>query len=116
MRNFRNWDVYKNAKKFVVLIYSTTEHLPDSEKYGLTNQIRRASISIVANIAEGAGRSTERDFKHFLTMSLSSSFEVEALLEVSVDLNLIEKQNQDLLQGELSVIQKQLNAFITKLK
>ncbi|KAB1063530.1 four helix bundle protein [Salibacter halophilus] len=116
MRNFRNWDVYKNAKKVVVFIYSTTEQLPDSEKYGLTNQLRRASISIVANIAEGAGRSTERDFKHFLTMSLGSSFEVEALLEVSADLNLIEKQNQESLLHELGVIQKQLNAFITKLK
>ena len=116
MRNFRNWEVYHNAKKFSVSIYSLTNEFPDSEKFGLTSQMRRAAVSIVANIAEGAGRSTEKDFKHFLNMAMGSAFEVEALLEVCNELNFIDDNKRNHILADLTVVQKQLNAFISKLR
>jgi four helix bundle protein len=116
MRNFRKWDVYSNAKKLSVAVYELTSAFPDSEKFGLISQMRRASVSIVANIAEGAGRNTEKDFKHFLYMSLGSAFEVEALMDIAKELNFISEGNQNETLIKLQVVQKQLNAFITRLK
>jgi four helix bundle protein len=115
MRNFRNWDVYRNARNLTVVIYQITKYFPDAERFGLISQIRRAAVSIVANIAEGAGRSTEKDFKHFLTIALGSAFEVEALIEVASDLKFLEEESKIKTLVKLEVIQKQLNAFITKL-
>ncbi len=116
MRDFRKWDVYSNAKQLSVAVYQLTNSFPESEKFGLISQMRRASVSIVANIAEGAGRNTEKDFKHFLSMSLGSAFEVEALLDIAKELNLINESKQSETFGKLEIVQKQLNAFITKLK
>lgn len=115
MRNFRKWDVYDNAKICSVLIYQITKSFPDTEKFGLINQLRRASVSIIANIAEGASRSSEKNFKHFLTMSLGSSFEIEALLEISLDLEFISKEDFNSIAEKNEIVQKQLNAFISKL-
>ena len=115
MRNFRKWDVYKNAKSCSVLIYQITKSYPEAEKFGLISQLRRASVSVIANIAEGASRSSEKNFKHFLTMSLGSSFEIEALLEISLDLQFISRENFDEIMNKNEVVQKQLNAFISKL-
>jgi four helix bundle protein len=116
VRNFRKWDVYSNAKQLSVVVYQLTNSFPDLEKFGLISQMRRASVSIVANIAEGAGRNTEKDFKHFLFMSLGSAFEVEALLDIAKELNFINESTLSETLGKLQIVQKQLNAFITKLK
>ncbi|MGK0137626.1 MAG: four helix bundle protein [Algoriphagus sp.] len=116
MRNFRHWDVYKNSRTLVILVYRITEQFPDSEKFGLTSQMRRAGVSIVANIAEGAGRSTEKDFRHFLTMAIGSAFELEALIEVAKDLNFLPEEKKSEAFDQLLIIQKQLNSFISKLK
>jgi four helix bundle protein len=116
MRNFRNWDVYNNSKKLTQTVYSLTQNFPDTEKFGLINQLRRSAVSIVANIAEGAGRKTENDFKHYLTMALGSSFEVEALFDISNDLNYIDEKDTENVMVELVIVQKQLNSFISKLK
>lgn len=115
MRNFRKWDVYNNAKSCSILIYQLTKDFPDDEKFGLISQLRRASISIVANIAEGSSRSSEKNFKHFLSMSLGSSFEIEALLEISLELGYISIENSNDIMKKNEIIQKQLNAFISKL-
>jgi four helix bundle protein len=98
------------------LVYRITEQFPDSEKFGLTSQIRRAGVSIVANIAEGAGRSTEKDFRHFLTMAIGSAFELEALIEVAKDLNFLPEEKKSESFDQLLIIQRQLNSFISKLK
>jgi four helix bundle protein len=115
MRNFRKWDVYSNAKSCSILIYHLTKDFPDDEKFGLISQLRRASVSVVANIAEGASRSSEKNFKHFLSMSIGSSFEIEALLEISLELGYISVENFNDIIKKNEIIQKQLNAFISKL-
>ena len=116
MRDFRKWDVYNNAKSCTVLLYHLTKEFPDSEKFGLTSQLRRASVSIISNISEGASRSTDKNFRHFLTIALGSSFEIEAQLDVSLELGFITEKNYKDVSSKNEIIQKQLNAFISKLK
>ena len=116
MRNFRNWEVYSNAKQLSVAVYQLTSSFPDAEKFGLISQMRRASVSILANIAEGAGRNTEKEFKQFLFISLGSAFEVEVLLDIAKEINFINESAQTETLELLQIVQKQLNAFITKLK
>jgi len=116
MRNFRNWDVYSNAKQLSILVYQLSSSFPDSEKFGLISQMRRASVSVLANIAEGAGRNTEKEFKQFLFVSLGSAFEVEALLDIAKEINFINESTHSEIVELLQIVQKQLNAFITKLK
>lgn len=115
MRNFRHWDVWLSSKKLVTIIYSVTNKFPDSEKFGIVSQMRRAAISIPLNIAEGAGRSTEKDFRSFSHIAMGSAFELETLLDISKDLGFLDAQNFTALSTDLSSIQKQLNAFIKKL-
>ena len=67
-------------------IYSLTSNYSDTEKYGLVSQLRRASISVSSNIAEGSGRQTKQDFKHFLSIALGSLYEMESQLVVSKNL------------------------------
>ena len=116
MRNFRNWDIYKNAKVITLEVYKLSATLPDTEKYNLRNQLNRASVSIVANIAEGAGRSTEKDLKHFLSMAIGSCFEVEALIDISIELEFLEYEKCIKILTDLTVLEKQINAFISTLK
>jgi four helix bundle protein len=115
MRNFRKWDIYQNAKTICIGIYNLTQSFPDEEKFGLISQLRRASVSMAANIAEGAGRNTDKDFKHFLAIAMGSAFEVEALLDLTVDLKLTEPQRAQQIREELEIWQKQTNNFMKRL-
>jgi len=115
MRNFRNWEMYINSRVLVKEVYILTADFPDSEKFGLISQLRRAAISISANIAEGAGRQTDKDFRNFLFIALGSAFEVEALIDLSIDLDYMKKESQLGLLDRINHIQKQLNSFIKKL-
>lgn len=92
MRDFRQYSVWNNAIDFTTKVYKITNEFPNSEKYGLSNQLQRAAVSIASNIAEGAARCSEKDFAHFLEFSLGSSFEVETQLLISKNLNYISEE------------------------
>jgi four helix bundle protein len=77
MRPHHNLDVWKKAVEFSVQIYKATEGFPRDERFGLTSQLRRAAVSIAANIAEGAGRKSKKEFANFLSISQGSASEVE---------------------------------------
>ena len=83
MRPHENLNVWKKAVDFVVEVYKTTEHFPKEERFGLTSQIRRASVSVAANIAEGAARKSIKEFSHFLSNAQGSASEVETELLIS---------------------------------
>ncbi len=83
MRPHQKLDLWKKAIDFVVSIYKVTEHFPQEEKFGLTSQLRRAAISIVANIAEGAGRRSSKEFRQFLSHSQGSASEVDTKLVIA---------------------------------
>jgi len=75
--------VWQRAIEMSVAIYEFTEAFPQKEMYGLTSQLRRASVSVASNIAEGRGRSTQGEFKHFLGMAQGSNYEIQTQLVLS---------------------------------
>jgi four helix bundle protein len=91
---FEDLNVYRDALLLVDSVYNLTSLFPKDEMFGLTNQLRRASVSIVLNIAEGSSR-TKKDFSHFLSLSRGSCFECVAILTISFNRNLISKKQLD---------------------
>ena len=115
-RNFHNYKVWQDAVDFATLIYNTTAQLPWFEKKGLCDQLQRAVVSISSNIAEGAGRSTDADFAHFLDQSLGSANEVETQLLIAKNLKYITEDHYNTLLSKLSGIQKQLTGLISTIR
>lgn len=115
MRDYKKFTVWEKSYKFGLLIYSITKNFPKEEVYGITSQLRRAALSISLNIAEGANRSTEKDFRSFLYIAFGSGAEVETLLLFCKDLNYISEKEHSQVADELKEIMKMLNAFIAKL-
>ncbi len=108
-------DVCQQAVSLATEMYNLTRGFPDTERYGMTSQIRRASTSIPANIAEGWGRdSTEEHLQH-LSMARSSLLELETDLLVSRKLGYLSRARSEELQGPLREIARKLNQLITSL-
>jgi four helix bundle protein len=115
MHNYKNLKIWHEAMDLVTEIYTITVDFPDYERFGLTSQIRRAVSSIPTNIAEGTSRISQREFRHFLSIALGSSFEVSTQIEIAYRLKMIseEKRNElltmnDLLQRKIQSFSKQL--------
>lgn len=102
--------------EFVNDIYKLTVSFPKEELYGLMSQIRRAAVSVVSNMAEGASRHSEKDFARFLEISLGSAFEIENLLTVCRTMNYTDNTQIERLLENISSIEKRLNGFIQTLK
>jgi len=115
MKDFRQLRVWQKAHSLTLNIYKVTKKFPKEEMYGLTSQMRRASTSIAANIAEGCGRKTDADFCRFLIVALGSGAELEYHLLLSHNLTLLTDAEYESLQQELTEIKKMLNSFIQKL-
>ena len=82
MRNYENLRVWQAGMALADVAYQVTRKMPDTEKFGLASQIRRAAISVPANIAEGYGRGSEKDFLRFLRIARGSLFELETLIRI----------------------------------
>lgn len=116
MRNFRKYEVWKRAIKLSKDIYSLTESFPDREKFALSNQVQRAAVSVASNIAEGASRNSDIEFKRFLEIAIGSAFEVETQLIIANEIGYISKDVLDEGVEKLHTLQKQLNQFIQRIK
>lgn len=115
--NFRELEVWSESKNLSILVYRLTRQFPNSEMYGITSQINRSAISIPSNIAEGAGRNTNKDFSRFINIALGSAFELETQLIIAFELNFIEKTEYEELINGIHIIQKKLvnfNKFLNK--
>lgn len=108
MNQFKNLLVWKKGMDLVVEIYAHTEKFPDKKKFGLTNQINRCAVSIVSNIAEGAGRNSEKEFNNFLGISLGSTCELETQLLIAGRLKYIEEDTVSKIIKSIDEIQKML--------
>jgi four helix bundle protein len=108
MRPHEKLDVWKKAVEFVVTIYRDTKNFPTEEKYGLTSQIRRAAVSIPANIAEGSARQSTKEFLNFLSIAQGSSSELETELLIAQKLNYISLENYVELKNEAESIGRML--------
>jgi four helix bundle protein len=105
-------NVWVEARKLVSIIYAATRSFPKEEQFGLSNQMRRCSVSVPSNIAEGCGRNHKKDSLQFFFISRGSLYELETQLYVSFDLNYInEAQLQEFLE-QLETVRKLLNGFI----
>ncbi len=113
---FERLEVWKNARVLSSSIYKITANFPEDEKFGITNQIRRATVSIGANIAEGMSRNTIKDKARFLNMSYGSCMEVIYFLIISLDLEFLTEKEYLKLREDLELITGQLNKLSKTLK
>jgi four helix bundle protein len=116
MHNYKELKVWQKAVDFSIEIYKTTTVFPDAEKFNLISQIRRCVVLILSNIAEGAGRNTQGEFKHFIGIAQGSAFEIETQLIISEKLKLINKNEFEKLLEQINHIQKMLNSLNNTLK
>lgn len=112
MYRFEKYRVYKSALLLVKLIYQIVNSLPKEERFGLADQLRRASISIVLNIAEGTGSFGDKEFKNFLRIGLKSLYETVAALKVAEELFKIDIQTP---LKQADTVGKELNALINSI-
>lgn len=112
MHRYKELKVWQKAIDLAVEVYRITEKLPKEERYGLISQINRCVVSIPSNIAEGAGRNTNKDFDNFLGISLGSSFELDTQLVISNRLGYVSSDDFEKIESELEHIQN----MIAKLK
>ena len=113
--NFRELTIWKDSMSFVKKVYLISANLPTEERFGFVSQINRSSVSIPTNIAEGSGRTTNKEFVRFLDIAISSSYELETQLILAEKFNYI--SNKTLLNEvflEIEVESKMLNSFIKK--
>jgi four helix bundle protein len=115
MRPHEGLNVWKMAVDFVVNVYKVTERFPSHERFGLTAQIRRAAVSVPANIAEGAARKSPKEYSHFLSIAQGSTSEVETELLISYRLGYLDKARFLELQAALDSIGKMLNGLSRRL-
>lgn len=115
MHNFRELEVWKKTISLTTY-YKVSKDFPKEEIFGLTSQSRRSLLSISSNIAEGAGRETDKQFVQFLSIALASSFEFETQLIISNNLNYISDESFDIIFNDLKHIQNMLIKLINKLK
>jgi len=116
IRTHKDLGVYKQSVKFVAEVYKFTADFPDEEKFGLTFQLRRASVSIPTNISEGSTRKSTKEFIQFLYVSLGSSSELETLLEISLQLNIGSTEKANNLIKQLEAIKRMLLSLIKSWK
>jgi four helix bundle protein len=107
IRNHKDLEVWKKSMDLVSNIYKITESFPNKELYGLTNQIRRAAVSVPSNIAEGAARSSKKEFIQFLYIALGSLSELETQIIIANRLEYL--NNLDTLLEDLKFVQKLIN-------
>ena len=116
MRNFRDLDIWKDARILVKEIYILTETLPENEKFGLIFQINRCAISIPSNIAEGCAKSSNKDFCRFLEISLGSCYELETQLILCSDLEFISLEIAETKIIFIKNLERKIGSFINFLK
>jgi four helix bundle protein len=114
--SYRDLKAWQYAIELVTQIYVSTSGFPNSELYGLTSQLRRASVSVASNIAEGKGRASDKELVHFLHQARGSLFEVETQLTIAYRLQYLTSKQADDLTAQAGQLARILNGLITALK
>lgn len=115
MSDYKKLTVWEKSYTFGIAVYKITNTFPKEEIYGLTSQMRRASISIPLNIAEGSRKSTDKDFKSFLHIAYGSWAELEVQVMYAKDFQYISQETATSLFENISQISRMLNSFIKTL-
>ena len=114
MHNLKELKIWNKAIDLSTEVYRLTADFPKEEKYGLTSQIRRSAVSVPSNIAEGAGRNTNKEFNHFLGISNGSSYELQTQLIICRNLDLVDARVDQILD-QIDQIQKMIYSLQSKL-
>ena len=112
--SYKNLNVYQDAKAFVVAVYKLLDRFPDSEKFALCNQIRRAAISVTSNIVEGVSRTSSKEKVHFLEIAYASMMEVDSQLDVSIESGYITIEQYKIIEEFVVSVSKQLSSLRNK--
>jgi four helix bundle protein len=115
-QSFRDLKVWQRSMELTVAVYRLTHDFPREEMFGLTSQLRRSTVSIPSNIAEGHGRMNPREFKHFLQIARGSNSELQTQLEVAALLKLANGQLLDVAQGLANEVENMLFALLGRMK
>ncbi len=115
MRDFKKYDIWKLSHQFTLTIYSISTSFPKDETYNLISQIRRSSLSIPTNIAEGCGRNSDKEFNQFLNIALGLATETEYLILLAKDLNYLDEVNYILLEQQINTIKSKIYTLKNKL-
>ena len=110
-RSYKDLDVWKLAVDFVKDVYEITGRFPPAEVYGLTGQIRKAAVSIPSNIAEGQGRNSAKEFRHFLAISLGSLAELETQLIIAEKIGYINPDELGPFLSSIDVLRKMIKSL-----
>ena len=116
IHNFKELNVWKKSIDLAILVYDITARFPKEEKFGLVSQIQRAAVSIASNIAEGCGRVSNNELRHFVTISMGSCFEVETQMILASRFGYVEDERLKEFERLISEVQKMLFGFYNSLK
>jgi four helix bundle protein len=116
MHKYKELIIWRKSIELVTEIYLVTGSFPDKEKFNLISQINRAAVSIPSNIAEGAGRNSDKEFVQFLAIAHASSYELETQLIVSNNLGYLKQEHLNKLLESIEELQKMNFALQQKLK
>ena len=115
MKNYRDLLVWQKAMELVTEIYHRTRTFPDEERYGLTSQLRRSSVSLPSNMAEGYGRNSTQDYIRFLRIANGSLFELQTQLEIARNLKFLPQESFSILFELSREIERMLSSLIRKI-
>lgn len=115
MKSYRDLIVWSKSVTLVTLTYSLLKNFPDDERFALISQIKRSSVSVPSNIAEGYGRNYTKDYSRFLQIARGSLFELQTQLEISVNLGYVVKEDLNEIYLLSIEVEKMLNTLIKKL-
>jgi len=116
INSYKDLKIWQKGIELVEIIYKVTISFPQNEQYGLTSQVRRSSVSIPSNIAEGWGRGYNTNFLQFIKISRGSLYELETQLIIANKIQLITKKNFKMIEDLILIESKMINSFITTLK
>jgi four helix bundle protein len=108
MKNYKNLTVWQDSHELVLSVYKETKVFPKEEVYGIASQLRRATVSIPANIAEGSAKNSDKDFGRYLQIAMGSLNESEYFLFLSKELNYLEEENHNEIVKKLEVVKAKL--------
>lgn len=110
--SFTDLKAWQEGHKLSLMIYKITDVFPDSERYSLTSQLRRAASSVTSNIAEGSGRTSNKDKEHFYTMASGSLYELKSQLILAKDLQYINSEDFQLIAEQANTAHKLLHGLL----
>lgn len=116
MHRYKELEVWKKALNLSLDVYRLTKNFPSEEKFGLVSQMRRSSVSISSNIAEGAGRNTNGEFKQFLGFAQGSAYELETQLIIARNMEFISKEDSERAEKEIPSISNMIFKLKQSLK